>query len=118
VKVLTNYAEFRHILDRVPDAKFILDCGHANVGNVNPFEGFEEFSHRIVAMSLSQNDGDRDDHLPLSKGNIIYSDLLALIEKSKWQGIIAFETRGRDPMKSLEDLRAMYLSYSLAPLDC
>jgi len=106
--IFTKFEEYRYILDRVPDVKFVLDVGHANIGNPDPLEGFVEYHERIVAMSLSNNDGQKDFHHPLAYGDIDYPRVVRTIVSKGWKGLIVFETRGRDPDKSLNDLAQIY----------
>lgn len=106
--VFTKLAEFRYVLDRVPSVKFILDIGHANVGNTDPFEGFDAFHHRIVGLSLSNNEGEKDTHFPLAYGTVRYPVLLRKLAATGWRGLIVFETRGRTPDRSLGDLAEIY----------
>lgn len=107
--IFTELSEFKFILEQIPDVKFILDVGHANIGNEDPFEGFAHYHDRIVALSLSNNDGEKDHHFPLPFGNMNFKRLMQLIIDNDWNGLIVFETRGRDPDKSLRDLEQIYL---------
>lgn len=106
--IFTKLNEFKYVFDRIPSVKFILDVGHANVGNADPFEGFDEFHQRIVGLSLSNNEGEKDTHFPLAYGTVRYPELVRKMVAAGWRGLIVFETRGRTPDKSLEDLASIY----------
>ena len=73
-----------------------------------PFEGFDAFHDRIVGLSLSNNEGEKDTHFPLAYGTVRYPDLVRKLVDASWKGLIVFETRGRTPDKSLEDLASIY----------
>ena len=106
--IFTNLKEFRYVLDRVKDVQFVLDIGHANIGNSDPFEGLGAYSDRIVGMSFSNNEGEKDTHFPLSHGTVDFKKLVHQITDLQWKGLIAFETRGRDPDQSMADLQKIY----------
>src|SRR5690606_10981019 len=87
--LFTNIKEFDFVLSQLDYPKFALDVGHANIGNEDPFESFMQFNKRLVAMSFSQNNGQKDDHLPLDKGPINYHRIVEMILEANWKGIIA-----------------------------
>lgn len=106
--IFSTPAEFKFIFEQVPDLKFLLNVGHANIGNDDPFAGFAAYHDRIVALSLSNNDGEKDHHFPLPYGSMSYAPLLKMIENTGWRGLLVFETHGRDPDRSLKDLEMLY----------
>ncbi len=107
--IFTTADEFRYIFDNVKDAKFFLDIGHANVCGGNIPDLINEFWRNIAAMSLSNNDGVRDQHLRLTCGKIDYHKIVKTIINCGWSGLIAFETRGVTPENSLRDLYNIYI---------
>lgn len=106
--IFTHIEEFDYILPRIPELKLFLDIGHANIGEGKPIEIIKKYHQQIIGMSLSNNDGLRDQHLALDQGNIDYQNIITAILQCDWQGIIAFETRGRTPAESIEDLCKLY----------
>lgn len=106
--IFTHLAEIDYILPQIPELSLFLDVGHANIGDGKPIEIIQKYHQRILGMSFSNNDGVRDQHLALTQGNINYKEIIATILKHNWQGIIAFETRGRTPNESIEDLCQLY----------
>lgn len=106
--IFTQLEEFDYILQRLPELKLFLDVGHANIGDGDPCEIIKKYHHRIVGMSFSNNDGVRDQHLALTQGTIDYTKIISTILDTNWQGIIAFETRGRSPKESIDDLCKLY----------
>jgi len=105
--IFTHGKEFEYILANI-DLPFFLDVGHAYVGKGDPVQIFNQFHKRIVAMSFSNNNGERDQHLGLREGKLDYKDLLAAILEKNWKGTIAFETRGKTPHASIQELVGIY----------
>ena len=106
--IFTHLDEFEYILDRVHSVKFFLDIGHANICEGDPAEIIRRYHHRIAAMSFSNNDGKRDQHLRLFHGTIDYKKILSTIIDCKWKGMVAFETRGVSAVQSIYDLFSLY----------
>lgn len=61
----------------------------------DPAKVIRVLGSRLAALSLSDNDGVRDGHLPLGRGALDFSTIMAAIEASGWEGNVVFETRGR-----------------------
>lgn len=106
--IFTEEHEFEYVLSAIPDVKFFLDIGHANIGNGSPDKIINRFHKNIVGMSFSNNDGLRDQHLALGKGTINYANVVSEILKCNWRGIVGFETRGRELIRSVADLNEIY----------
>lgn len=106
--IFTDMDEFEYILNKVSDVKFFLDIGHANICDGSPVDIIKKYHSRIAAMSFSNNDGKRDQHLRLSNGTIDYKQILSTILSTQWKGMIAFETRGVSAVQSIYDLFDFY----------
>lgn len=105
--IFTHEDEFSYILESI-DLPFFLDLGHANICNGNPLKIFNKFHKRIIALSLSNNNGIHDQHLGLYEGSIDYTHIVSAILDTHWQGVIAFETRGKTPESSIKELCLLY----------
>lgn len=105
--IYTSSEEYEIVLENVPSISFFLDVSHSHVNDGNPVAVFEKFSGRIDAMSFSDNEGVRDSHLPLGRGNLDYAGLVRSMLHHKWQGIIGFETRGSELRHSLRFLNRL-----------
>ena len=69
--------EIRNIIDTVnlPNVKFILDFGHANVSEF-PIESYIDLlKDKLFHLHIHDNDGTRDQHKPLGTGNIPFKKL-------------------------------------------
>lgn len=106
--IFTHADEFEYIFSRITNVKFFLDIGHANICDGMPVEIIRKYHHKIVAMSFSNNDGKRDQHLRLKNGTIDYRQIISAILACRWKGMIAFETRGISAVQSVYDLFNLY----------
>lgn len=106
--IFTHLEEIDYVIRNIPEAKLFLDVGHANIGEGNPAQLIRHFHKYIVAMSFSNNDGNTDQHLRLTKGTINFEEIVATILEVNWKGLIAFETRGISPTHTLNDLYRIY----------
>ncbi|GAA2106847.1 sugar phosphate isomerase/epimerase [Kitasatospora saccharophila] len=106
--VFTREADFATVLDAIPQIKFVLDVGHANVNQSLALPAFEAFAPSIAALSLSDNGGNQDAHLALGDGTLSVRELTDAIRAKDWSGVIAFETRNASVEAGLDYLRAMW----------
>jgi sugar phosphate isomerase/epimerase len=84
------------ILDTLPGLGFHLDSGHTHVeGGVDMFDKYlDRFSSRLMHVHLSENDGSRDQHLPLGaipKAEIDWAARIARLKASGYDGTISLE---------------------------
>jgi sugar phosphate isomerase/epimerase len=108
--IFTTPNEYRYVFEKITDThvKFFFDVGHAAICEGDPVAVIEEFHERIWGMSFSNNDGVRDLHLGLDQGLISYQNVVNKLIECQWQGVIAFEVRGRDFSRNVRDLEALY----------
>ena len=105
--IFTTPAEVKYVIEKISEIKLFFDVGHANIGN-DPIEFFKSCHQSIAGMSFSNNNGDKDQHCGLDKGEISYADLVEAILDCDWLGIIAFETRGKTTSQSIDNLGEIY----------
>lgn len=84
------------ILEAIPSLGFHLDSGHTQVeGGTDMFDAYlERFSSRLTHVHLSENDGSRDQHLPLGavpKVDIDWPARIARLKASGYDGTISLE---------------------------
>lgn len=110
--IFTTPDEYRYVFDRIKDdnVKFFFDVGHAAICNGDPAAVIHEFHDSIWGMSLSNNDGVRDMHLGLDQGIISYENIVSKIIECQWRGVVAFEVRGREFNRNINDLNEIYRS--------
>lgn len=108
--IFTTADEYRYVFDRIgaENVHFFFDVGHGAICEGEPVSIIQEFHKRIWGMSLSNNDGVRDLHLGLHQGIIDYQQIVNAIIETNWQGVIAFEVRGRSFAQSVDDLTKLF----------
>lgn len=106
--VYSKLKEYEELLDGSPDnVRMILDVGHEHISG-DPIITFNKLKDRIAAVSLNDNDGVHDTHMALGKGTLDISGFLTAMSESGWKGVMAFETRGRDPKDEIAYIEEMY----------
>lgn len=102
VENMPNFSRVAHIapiLEAVPEAKLLLDAGHANLDS--PYNHSEEllahFGERLAHVHVSDNRGGHDDmHLPLGVGNINWPKIVQSLKNAGYDGTITIEVFGDD----------------------
>jgi sugar phosphate isomerase/epimerase len=85
-----------HILEVIPALGFHLDSGHTHVeGGTDMFEKYlERIGGRLMHVHLSENDGSRDQHLPLGtipRSHIDWPARIARLKASGYDSTISLE---------------------------
>lgn len=105
--ICTTEDEVEQVLEAVPGLHMFLDVSHAYVNGGDPLSFFWKFSNRVVGMSFSDNNGDRDSHFPLGRGNLNFPALVDAIQYTGWKGMVGFETRGGTLMGGVSHLNQL-----------
>lgn len=108
--IFTTPEEYKYVFDRI-DAKhvqFFFDAGHGAICEGDPVAVVKEFHQRIWGMSFSNNDGVRDLHLGIHQGIVDYQKVVNAIIEANWQGVLAFEVRGRSFAQSVDDVTKLF----------
>jgi sugar phosphate isomerase/epimerase len=106
--------DFVEILQRFPDLKLTLDTGHANIANPGGrriLEFIEKFGRRIGHLHVSDNFGERDDHLPLGAGKIDFLKIVTALKQTGYDGTVTLEIFSEDRrelQKSRDRLDRLY----------
>lgn len=93
-----SVADFKAIFDALPELKFLLDIGHANMRSRDGkaiFSFIENFRERIAHVHAHDNLGEADDHLPIGAGSIPWAQVIAALRKS-YDGTITLEIHSPD----------------------
>lgn len=94
--------DLQAIFERVPEAGFHLDIGHANLrlglGEPNRTEALlAAFDDRLAHVHVSDNRGGAEDlHLPLGAGAINWQQAIRLLKRSGWDGTVTLEVFSRE----------------------
>jgi len=91
--------DFVEILQRFPDLKLTLDTGHANIANPGGrriLEFIEKFGPRIGHLHVSDNFGERDDHIPLGAGKIDFLKIINALKQTGYDDTVTLEIFSED----------------------
>jgi sugar phosphate isomerase/epimerase len=86
--------ELALLLDRHPSIGMTLDTGHANIGSPGGgriLDLIRRFGHRIRHVHISDNAGQRDEHLPVGSGNIDFPSVAAFLAGAGCEGTCTLE---------------------------
>jgi len=87
-------ADFEDILHRFPDLMLTLDTGHANIGGQGgrrTLDFIERFGPRIGHLHISDNLGERDDHLPIGSGVIDFLKIIRVLKQYGYEDTATLE---------------------------
>ncbi len=90
----TRVKEFENLFSQVESDRLslVLDISHACLrGSDQPQKFINELYDRIVHVHVSDNFGERDDHLPLGAGRTDYKTPLKELAKKGYDGAITLE---------------------------
>lgn len=98
----------------IPNLGICLDTGHANM-NGDLIEGVSAAGQFLFALHVHDNDGTKDQHLPVFSGTINWADFLKALTNTGFTGCFMLETGHIFPRKNasqpclewIERLRAM-----------
>jgi sugar phosphate isomerase/epimerase len=99
----------------MPELRFCLDVGHANLFSNDPVDFIDSFKDRLVHVHIHDNiggDSERDDlHLPPGEGTIDFPRVLTSLKSIGYSGAITLELAPSDDVRlkaeSLSRLREM-----------
>jgi sugar phosphate isomerase/epimerase len=88
-----------------------LDIGHMNVfSKLSPSEWVERMGKRLQYVHLHDNNGEKDEHLPVGKGNIDFDSFFNSI-KNRDDIIIALELDNSTPEEKMDNLNEVINKY-------
>ena len=91
-------AHFSALFDAHPGLEMTLDTGHANIdgGSDRIFEFIRRHGSRIGHVHASDNQGQRDDHLPIGEGNIDFQGVMRRLATIGYGQTITLEVFAED----------------------
>lgn len=84
---------FSRIVEEVPGLKIHLDVGHCNINQDEDLTDafFKQFGEDIIHLHFSDNNGKKDDHLPLGCGSIDWEHVVSTVKTYGFDGAITLE---------------------------
>jgi sugar phosphate isomerase/epimerase len=86
--------DFEAIFRDFPSLRLTFDTGHANIDDRTGFrsiEFVERFGLRIGHLHFNDNFGARDDHLPVGRGTVKFSELIKSLKAINYDDTITLE---------------------------
>lgn len=77
-------------IDR-PNVGLTLDIGHAATVGQEAVAYLNEAKNELVHVHMHDNNGSRDEHLPLGDGQIDYRSFMAALSSIRYEGAVTFE---------------------------
>lgn len=95
---LVTPKDFAPVLRRFPSLGITLDVGHAFIGGglQRVREFLSSYSDRILHLHLSDNWGERDDHLPIGAGKIPFPKVAEALKGCQYKGWATLEVFSPD----------------------
>jgi sugar phosphate isomerase/epimerase len=85
-----------------------LDTGHVNIGE-DIIKAVKKFQSRLVTLHISDNSGERDEHLLPGEGNINWPEFLAALAQASYDGPFMYELLKReDNVSILKKAKSIY----------
>lgn len=78
--LLFDFEEYLNLFEVFPQARALLDTGHAHVNGWQLEKVIKALGERLIACHLHDNDGQGDAHLPIGKGNITWQEYFEAIK--------------------------------------
>ena len=109
---ITDYDDYKYIVDRVKEIPLVLDIGHALIHwrNKGIVKFIRTFGDRIETVHFHDNNGKRDQHKPIGTGILDYKRIVAELKKINFDRNVTIEvfprekysvTHSRDKLKRL-----------------
>ncbi|MCP4348404.1 MAG: sugar phosphate isomerase/epimerase [Desulfobacterales bacterium] len=97
--------DFVKVFEQFPSLRLTLDVGHANIGDKNgrrSLDFIEMFGDRIGHIHVSDNEGKRDDHIPVGRGTVNFPRIIKSLKNIGYADTVTFEifTEERYDLKS------------------
>ncbi len=85
--------DFCCVFEKYPGMMMTLDTGHANIGGdaERALKFIHCFKRRLGHVHISDNNGKRDDHLPVGEGNFDFKRFISELKKSGYDDTITLE---------------------------
>lgn len=84
------------VLDALPELRFHLDTGHANLHGRNPVQIIQRFGARLHHIHMHDNHGEMDRHLPPGAGSINWEAVVKGLKEVGYDRTITLEVFSPD----------------------
>ena len=113
---MTEPDEFLPVFKRFDDLLFLLDVGHARIGQKDTgkiIRFIELLGNRLGHLHLSDNRGKMDDHLALGDGYIDFTEIVSALKKTGYDDTVTLEVFNTGPERLIESRQRFHHLRSL-----
>ncbi|AOY58429.1 sugar phosphate isomerase [Desulfococcus multivorans] len=106
---------FGDVFERFPELAMTLDIGHAHIGEDGMpriLEFIKTFADRIHHLHISDNNGRRDEHLPVGQGSLDFNATAEALRRSGYDGTVTLEIFDPDRTTLVESRKALERLFS------
>ena len=90
--VMKSVEDFDRFYDEVGiEALMVLDVAHAHIRG-EELEFIKRFGDRIAHVHVSDNHGDRDAHLRIGEGSVVWGEVMEALRESPFDGWVTIES--------------------------
>ncbi len=89
--LVTTPEEHLQVLQSVPSVGACLDLGHSHTLGIDPQVYVDALGPRLLHVHLHDNQGSRDEHLPLGEGTLDWRRALSVLDASNYSGVVVLE---------------------------
>jgi sugar phosphate isomerase/epimerase len=112
-KGITEFEDFKYIVNNVSGLKVHFDIAHAFVcGGMKDIKKYiKNFGSKIEHVHLSDNHGKEDEHLPIGKGDISFKRVVKMLKNINYNKTITFEVfteDKKDVVRSREKIKKLW----------
>lgn len=111
--------QFQTVFKEFPSLKMCLDTGHGNIGDPDKtrlFEFIEKFPDKIGHVHISDNQGKRDDHFGVGRGNINFEKFMTQLINAGYNDTITFEIFSENTKDLLDSRRKIESMITMAQI--
>ena len=91
----------------LPNVGCCLDTSHANLAGGDPVEALRRIGSRLIALHVSDNDGERDLHALPGEGSVDWPAFLRELQRTGYTGVFTMEVRGSTPKTTPAEIAAL-----------
>jgi sugar phosphate isomerase/epimerase len=97
--------DFRPVFEAFPELRLVLDIAHAHIGDARGdriARFITRWGDRLEHVHASDNNGERDEHLPLGEGSLPLADTVAALSRIGYDETITLEVFGQNGRRVVE----------------
>jgi sugar phosphate isomerase/epimerase len=102
--------DFDLIFDEMPDLKLVLDTGHAHIADPSgrrAIQFIQRHGQRLAHVHISDNQGTRDEHLPMGEGTIDFQFLAHALRTIGYRDTFTLEIFVPERIRLLDSRRRL-----------